>query len=672
MGWKASALEVARRTGALGALGAYYGRRRLTALAYHRVADATADGSARLPGQRQRFAGGLRQATRLAGRSDSPSSPWIGCWRGSMATTDLPPRPAVITFDDGYADNLEVAAPLLAERGIPATLFLTTGPTDGGPALFWDQVAWIFATATVTMPTCPWWGSAPGRISPNAIGWSTRWSTPPSGYRPRREKTLLHQMQAAVDSSASDRIPGLYLDWDGVRALDGWTIGAHTVTHPVLTSVPLDVATDEIATSARRIREETGRRCVPSPIPTASKATTTRSVASRAASAGIDLAFTLQPGPARSREVRSRSPGGAQGLRQFRRFVLRCSVARRWEPAGLWEVADDCRHARRGRRSRRFNEAIEASGPFLVRAGIAAAPRPQYRDARLVDPLPGDGASASIARSTSWSRSRCGMKPPTWPPPWLQARRSPREPSTRSCARIEAMVAASGDPGLAAVRRVAYVEEINAVVTERLECSPCGGCGAAAGSRPVAPWDGGSGDSMTRSAAPPDASFQPAWSPKTSKHWSNGPPGRGQDLQDAIARIRLAVPTRSTGRRFRIAITHGDLGPSNVLVTPDGRVAVIDPNLVRAPVEADLAKLAVALRTPRRRLLGGFALGRRLHPVEAAVLEGYGEVSRRDLRTLSPHRGTASRWLDVEEAGYRRVATPRPADGPPGLRCRGG
>src|SRR5262249_33551246 len=40
--------------------------------------------------------------------------------------------PAVLTFDDGYQDIVEHAAPILAARGMPATLFVTTDTLDGG------------------------------------------------------------------------------------------------------------------------------------------------------------------------------------------------------------------------------------------------------------------------------------------------------------------------------------------------------------------------------------------------------------------------------------------------------------------------------------------------------------------------------------------------------------
>jgi peptidoglycan/xylan/chitin deacetylase (PgdA/CDA1 family) len=47
--------------------------------------------------------------------------------------TALPPRPAVITFDDGFEDNLTVAAPLLAARRLRATVYVATGHLPGCP-----------------------------------------------------------------------------------------------------------------------------------------------------------------------------------------------------------------------------------------------------------------------------------------------------------------------------------------------------------------------------------------------------------------------------------------------------------------------------------------------------------------------------------------------------------
>jgi peptidoglycan/xylan/chitin deacetylase (PgdA/CDA1 family) len=50
------------------------------------------------------------------------------------------PRAAAVTFDDGYRDNLEHAAPALAAARVPATLFVTTGPVAEGQGFWWDEL----------------------------------------------------------------------------------------------------------------------------------------------------------------------------------------------------------------------------------------------------------------------------------------------------------------------------------------------------------------------------------------------------------------------------------------------------------------------------------------------------------------------------------------------------
>jgi peptidoglycan/xylan/chitin deacetylase (PgdA/CDA1 family) len=54
---------------------------------------------------------------------------------------------AVVTFDDGYRDVLDHAAPLLAERGLPATIFVTSGVIDTGLPLPHDRLFALIARA---------------------------------------------------------------------------------------------------------------------------------------------------------------------------------------------------------------------------------------------------------------------------------------------------------------------------------------------------------------------------------------------------------------------------------------------------------------------------------------------------------------------------------------------
>ena len=97
-------------------------------LMYHRVAAVRSDpyGLAVHP---DRF---RAHVDLLAGRGD------VG-WLEQVADPASPSGIA-ITFDDGYADNATVAAPVLAEAGLPATYFITTG-TLGGRRFWWDRLA---------------------------------------------------------------------------------------------------------------------------------------------------------------------------------------------------------------------------------------------------------------------------------------------------------------------------------------------------------------------------------------------------------------------------------------------------------------------------------------------------------------------------------------------------
>lgn len=109
-------------------------------LGYHRIADERHDLAVRPKAFREQMARLLEadiEPVRLDRALDMLESRVVG-------------RFACITFDDGYRDNLEEAAPVLSELGIPATIFVATAIIDGEanfswfrespPALSWDEV----------------------------------------------------------------------------------------------------------------------------------------------------------------------------------------------------------------------------------------------------------------------------------------------------------------------------------------------------------------------------------------------------------------------------------------------------------------------------------------------------------------------------------------------------
>ncbi len=54
--------------------------------------------------------------------------------------TVLPPRPVVITFDDGYNDNYLLALPIMEKHGMKGTVFVVAGQVGQGQYLSWDQI----------------------------------------------------------------------------------------------------------------------------------------------------------------------------------------------------------------------------------------------------------------------------------------------------------------------------------------------------------------------------------------------------------------------------------------------------------------------------------------------------------------------------------------------------
>jgi peptidoglycan/xylan/chitin deacetylase (PgdA/CDA1 family) len=171
----------------------------------------------------------------------------------------LPPRAAAITFDDGYANNLTHAAPVLRARGLPATVFVATGYLNGG-RMFNDTVIEAVRRAGTELDLA---ALELGRFSLADAPARRAAIDTILGALKYREPLARERAAAAIAERVGAQLPGdLMLTDAQLAALPGLglEVGAHTVTHPILTRIEADAARREISTSRATLEDMTGTR----------------------------------------------------------------------------------------------------------------------------------------------------------------------------------------------------------------------------------------------------------------------------------------------------------------------------------------------------------------------------------------------------------------------------
>lgn len=206
-----------------------------------------------------------------------------------------PPRRGVarrlvgITFDDGYADNLSIAKPLLEQFGIPATVFVVSGHVGGQREFWWDELEKILLQPgnlpevlclTIRGKSYVWELEEASLYTQASFEHSNSWRAmgqedpgkrqflyrvlyellQPLGPTERRE--VVDTLFAWANLSPEPRPSHQSMTRDDLQKVEHDSlveIGAHTVTHPVLSAVPVALQRHEIEQSKIDLEEICGR-----------------------------------------------------------------------------------------------------------------------------------------------------------------------------------------------------------------------------------------------------------------------------------------------------------------------------------------------------------------------------------------------------------------------------
>jgi glycosyltransferase involved in cell wall biosynthesis/peptidoglycan/xylan/chitin deacetylase (PgdA/CDA1 family) len=226
------------------------------------------------------------------------ASELIGVLEGRQ---ELKPRSAVISFDDGYLNNLTLAAPVLRSYGVPAIFNVSTGYISGDKLLWPDEIflrVMHWPDRMVPLPD----GSLGelGEKREVRMRSAVRIQEDCKRLQNARRTAYLEKLRNGGPLRGDSYTEEAYrfLDWDDVRELSrlGFEIGSHTISHPILSQAGGTQVEHELLASKARIEKELNRECRVLAYPNGLLRDAGATVWAAAAKAGYRAAFTLRRG----------------------------------------------------------------------------------------------------------------------------------------------------------------------------------------------------------------------------------------------------------------------------------------------------------------------------------------------------------------------------------------
>lgn len=178
----------------------------------------------------------------------------------------LPNECVAITFDDGFLNNLEVAHPVIQKYEVPATLYVATNFISKKRLIWTDELERLILEA----PPIPSLITLNEEINIDLSTFESRQLSLKRVkgkfklFSPSRRdlamRTLAESLQFEADGIRHPTLHN-FLDWEQLRFMKNsglWEIGAHTMNHNSLGSLPSRKGKEEIVGSMKKVAQELG------------------------------------------------------------------------------------------------------------------------------------------------------------------------------------------------------------------------------------------------------------------------------------------------------------------------------------------------------------------------------------------------------------------------------
>ncbi|MGB0010783.1 MAG: polysaccharide deacetylase family protein [Candidatus Sulfotelmatobacter sp.] len=217
--------------------------------------------------------------------------------------SNLPRRSVVVTFDDGYADNYDVAMPVLNRAGVPATFYVTVDCVENKRLPWPSRLRFAFRNTKLST-----WSDPEGKNWPLNVP-AEREVAFLSGcdaccqLSGAAQENFVVGVERELDAKIPCQQDSLMLTYEQMRALQrhGHIVGSHTMTHPNMAYIKADDAVRELTESKRHLEFnlETPIRHFSYPCPALSPHWSTKT-AEQTQVAGYETAVTTDNGLTRS------------------------------------------------------------------------------------------------------------------------------------------------------------------------------------------------------------------------------------------------------------------------------------------------------------------------------------------------------------------------------------